>query len=187
MKNSLWIPFNPRTGSSCLMQLSIKMGYFPFTDPLGAAHLPHSANLRGFYESQSVNKNAPETLKDLDLSGRSVKIPARHIPKLLTNGTRPTHALVPRRDVEDSEKSWEIAFASLSGKLIRTWDEMHSNLDRAVEMLRQYQVPFMEVRFKELINNPEATCSAIANFLDIEPSLIPSMINTIDKDLPQVG
>lgn len=156
----VFVVYIPRTFSTLAMCMLTDGGLDPIVDEKLDRIRP--AAPRGYMESGAVNANAVTALSGVDLAGRCVKVPARHVPALLDAAITPDLALVMRRPVTESRASF---LARFERDPTDEWARWANNLNIAHQLLLAAGVATLEVNGHDLIDYPMTQSYRIAAHL----------------------
>jgi len=170
----------PRSGTSMMMQILDAAGIDILTDKIRNAD---DNNPKGYYEFEPVKNMAKDVSWFDQANGKAVKVIAQLL-KFLPDGF--TYKVIfMKRNLNEVLTSQQ----KMLGKDTKTFPmglaEIFKKDVARIENWFQIQ-PNMEVLYAdygELVSNPEKEMDKICDFLHIDPSLKPAMINSVDSSL----
>jgi hypothetical protein len=168
----------PRSGTSLMMQIMENTSLPILSDGLREKDIN---NPEGYYELEAVKGIVKDNSFLKEAEGKVVKI-VTPLP-LFLDKTLNYRVLFMRRDLEEILRSQEKMLGkdqSSEREKFKTIYELH--LKKTYAFFESNKIPFIDVWYKELIQEPELEISKMINFLNVKAS-IPNLIECIKKDL----
>src|SRR5262245_26912150 len=159
----------PRSGTSLMMQMLDRGGIPAVTDAIREAD---TDNPRGYYEFERVKKTKADPSWLPEARGKVVKM----VSSLLYDlpATETYRIIFMRRDLDEVLESQEKMLERLNrpaGPREPMKSSFTTHLDRLFRWLpAQRHMRVLEVSYNELLKNPQAETTKIAQFLDGIPS-----------------
>lgn len=154
----------PRSGTSLMMQIMERTSLPILSD----GHREKDINNpEGYYELEAVKGIVKNNSFLTDAEGKVVKI-VTPLP-LFIDKTLNYRVLFMRRDIEEILRSQEKMLdkdQSSEREKFKTIYELH--LKKTYTFFETYKIPFVDVWYKELINNTEVELNKIIDFLEID-------------------
>ncbi len=154
----------PRSGTSLMMQIMERTSLPILSD----GHREKDINNpEGYYELEAVKGIVKNNSFLKDAEGKVVKI-VTPLP-LFLDKTLSYRVLFMRRDIEEILRSQEKMLdkdQSSEREKFKTIYELH--LKKTYTFFETYKIPFVDVWYKELINNTEVELNKIIDFLEID-------------------
>ena len=178
MENVTIVTGLPRSGTSLMMQIMERTSLPILSD----GHREKDINNpEGYYELEAVKGIVKNNSFLKDAEGKVVKI-VTPLPLFLDKALN-YRVLFMRRDIEEILHSQEKMLGkdqSSEREKFKTIYELH--LKKTYTFFESNKIPFIDVWYKELIQEPELEISKMINFLNFKAS-IPNLIECIKKDL----
>jgi hypothetical protein len=170
----------PRSGTSLMMQMLVAGGLSAFTDDERQAD---ESNPQGYYESEQVKSLQKDSSWLGKAEGKAVKIISYMIPHLPP--AFEYRVLIMNRPIDEVLRSQEKMLMRL-GRPVSPSEQLKpaffQQLVRAKQWMHDRQVPYLDIQYHELVQNPEPVIERVVGFLDctIDPS---RMMQVVDPRL----
>jgi hypothetical protein len=170
----------PRSGTSLMMQMLDAGGLPALTDRERQAD---ESNPQGYYECEQVKSLQKDSSWLGEAEGKAVKIISYLIPHLPP--AFEYRMLIMNRPIDEVLRSQEKMLIRL-GRPVSPSEQLKpaflQQLVRAKQWMHDRQVPYLDIQYHELVQNPEPVIERVVGFLDrsIDPS---RMIQAVDPRL----
>jgi hypothetical protein len=154
----------PRSGTSLMMQVLNRASIEILSDGI---RQKDSSNPEGYYELEAVKGIVKDNSFLKNAVGKAVKIVAP-LPMFLDKSLN-YRVIFMRRDIEEILKSQEIMLNKDQTAERDKFAVIYSNhIQKTYQFFELNKIPFQDVFYKELIQNPEEELSKIIKFMNLQ-------------------
>ncbi len=157
----------PRSGTSLMMQILAKAGLEIMSDGVRQKDI---SNPEGYYELEAVKGIVKSNAFLKEAEGKVVKIVAP-LPQFIDKSLK-YKVIFMRREMDEVLRSQEVMLnkdQSAEREKFRTIYEMH--LKKTYQFFDSNGIPFIDIQYKALIQNPEAELVKLIEFLSLNASM----------------
>jgi hypothetical protein len=168
----------PRSGTSLMMQILETAGIKNHTDNI---RIPDESNPKGYAEYEAVKSLMKSNAFMKEAKGKSLKIVTPLIPFIDT--TLHYKVIVMNRSVDEVLDSQQVMLGKEKGAaspVLKAAFEKQSN--SAKSFLDKFQIPYIEIDHKKLIQSPELELLKLNDFLALNGS-IEQLVQCVDPNL----
>ena len=168
----------PRSGTSLMMQILAKAGLEIMSDGVRQKDV---SNPEGYYELEAVKGIVKNNAFLKDAEGKVLKIVAP-LPQFIDKGLH-YKVVFMRREMEEVLRSQEVMLnkdQSAEREKFRTIYEMH--LKKTYQFFEANGIPFVDIHYKSLIQNPEVELQKLIDFLGLTIPM-EELISVVKPDL----
>jgi hypothetical protein len=174
MKEILLVTGLPRSGTSLMMQIVHKAGIEVLSDGQRQSDI---SNPEGYYELEAVKKIVTNNSFLKEAEGKAIKIVAP-LP-LFIDQTLSYKVIFMNRSIEEVLKSQEIMLNKDQQAEREKFATIFSgHIEKTQRFFTDKKIPFIEMNYTQLIQNPEEEIARLVDFLaiDVDQELMLSAI-----------
>ena len=164
MKEILLVTGLPRSGTSLMMQILDKAGIEVLSDGNRESDI---SNPEGYYELEAVKKIVTNNSFLKGAEGKAIKIVAP-LP-LFIDQTLSYKVIFMKRSIEEVLKSQEIMLnKDQQAEREKFATVFSSHIEKTQRFFTDKKIPFIEMNYAQLIQNPEEEIARLVDFLEID-------------------